>query len=814
MSQSYNYIPIPPRVWSRVQSQCTYTDPSSNYATAYVPIINETLPLFQAISYEQNLYKGNILQYKANSSRITKKQRYAQISKGLWCNRTKVFATQSQTYTNPNTTSLQRVNYSTLPYPNQIVGKPNNISGPFQYNVPSPYGCPTTTVQDGGNLVCGTYINPCTNEVIQTTPPAPLCFPSYCSDVPGIPVSLCWNPKAQTFFPRNNLTMSNSLNKWPEGYKGLVSAVTPASPVLLTAEGGCEEVVLSWTYTFNACIPISNFYIYQNGRKILTVPYTTTTTTIYNLISNTTYSFYITSVSSTIESLPSNTLSATTLPIYPPINLTGTFQIISPTLIDITLNWLFDSECVTSFNIYQNGIVIQTLPYNTTSITLNNLSQCNTYNFYVTTVSNAEESVPSNTFTVSAISSNLVLNGSYNNGVITLNWNFTQGQCGLISYNIYQNSTLYQQLSANITSTTISIPYNNSSTAITYTYYVEAVQNSGNTLSNTYSYTLGALYSATNYTAYNNNGYSAIVFTDTSSSSTFTFNANISSCNFIVIGGGGGGGLQNGNTTQPYTALDPYNGGGGAGGGVYLAGPNVYSSNTFSIFSSITGTITIGAGGSGASATLSSNNGNPGGPTNVSYSGNTYTATGGLGSIGSNGTYSFNTPYQPYGSGYVIINGTPYYNYYGGWGGCSNSSITGYSNYTNGGAYWNQNSGYPIEITLQFTAQQNIITPSGGGGGATVNSSTTPVINNQNQSPVTQYSGNAGGAYGGFGNGNYYYNFSGQNGENAILPNNYSSFGGGGGGGVGTIEGGTTTNYVGGNGGSGVVIIYWQNLTF
>jgi hypothetical protein len=29
----------------------------------------------------------------------------------------------------------------------------------------------------------------------------------------------------QTWFPRNNLTMNNSGNKWPQNYKGFVSAL-------------------------------------------------------------------------------------------------------------------------------------------------------------------------------------------------------------------------------------------------------------------------------------------------------------------------------------------------------------------------------------------------------------------------------------------------------------------------------------------------------------------------------------------------------------------------------------------------------------
>jgi len=225
MSNSYNYNPVPPRVWSRVQNQCTYIIPDSSYNSAYIPLTNQTVSLAQANYEEKQFYKGNVLQYKGNSSRLTKKQKYTQLAKGFGPNRTKVFATQTQTYTNPNTSGLLRVNYTTYPYPNQIVGAPNNISGPFQYNVPNPFDCSNNSIQDGGNLVCGTYANPCTGQIIQTgAVSATICNPASASNVPG-PSVLCWNNKIQTWFPRKRYFMNNSANKWPVNYKGFVSAV-------------------------------------------------------------------------------------------------------------------------------------------------------------------------------------------------------------------------------------------------------------------------------------------------------------------------------------------------------------------------------------------------------------------------------------------------------------------------------------------------------------------------------------------------------------------------------------------------------------
>jgi len=200
------YLPSPPRVWSRVQSSCIVNDDST-----------------------QMLAKGNILQYKNNSANLTKQQRYSQLARCIGPNRRKSYATQTEIYTNPNTSSFKRVNSVEIPFPNAIVGQPNNVSGPFQYDVTNPYGCPLNSVESGGSLICNTVVNPCTKESIYKTKKQ-LCFSITDSDVPGfnnhrhnVTKILCWN-NAQTWYPRQRYTMNNSGNKWPQNYKGFVSA--------------------------------------------------------------------------------------------------------------------------------------------------------------------------------------------------------------------------------------------------------------------------------------------------------------------------------------------------------------------------------------------------------------------------------------------------------------------------------------------------------------------------------------------------------------------------------------------------------------
>jgi hypothetical protein len=299
-----SYNPNPTRVWSRVQDRCTYIDSSNNavYQNVYVPLTRKTVTLAQAIYQDKLISKGNILQYKKNSSNLTKKQKYTQICKGMWTNRTKSYATQTQTYTNPNTSSLLQVNYTSVPSPST-----SYINGPYNFNIPSPYGCVSTTIKDGGSLLCNTIANPCTDEVIETTKVLQ-CYPTTCSDVPGTEQLLCWDSQLNTWYPKQRYIMPTSGTGWPEGYKGFVSAEKPPTPVLTLVSSTLNSVTLSWTVTNDDCIPISSYTIYQNGQIYTTVSYTTKTITISNL-SIGSYSFYVTSVSRTTESESSNVIS-------------------------------------------------------------------------------------------------------------------------------------------------------------------------------------------------------------------------------------------------------------------------------------------------------------------------------------------------------------------------------------------------------------------------------------------------------------------------------------------------------------------------
>jgi hypothetical protein len=256
------YLPDPPRAWSRVQNSCSLV--TDIIDTFVVPYTNEVVSASVFAQKMAMLEKGNILQYKANSSNLTKAQRYSKIAKGQWVNRNTTWATQStRGYTNPNSTSLMRSgnvvniaidpitgavigpttdpvtcpqtfvlpNYDSLPInnggTNNIVippppppSNPNNDTfiPPVSVAIPQPI-----VIQDGGTLICSIKENICTGEITRSISQQ-LCNLTTASDVPGPIGVLCWNDGTPTWYPRQRYVMTNSANKWPANAK-LVSAI-------------------------------------------------------------------------------------------------------------------------------------------------------------------------------------------------------------------------------------------------------------------------------------------------------------------------------------------------------------------------------------------------------------------------------------------------------------------------------------------------------------------------------------------------------------------------------------------------------------
>ena len=226
-----SYLPRPPRAWSRVQNSCSLNTEFDDNELVQMPYTNQFIPV-STLGYKTTmLNKGNVLQYKANSSNLTKAQKYSKIAKGQWVNRNTTWATQStRGYTNPNTTSLKRF---------------------------------------GNALNCSVQENKFTGETKRTISQQ-LCNPTTDSNVPGPIQELCWNDGTPTWYPRQRLTMSNSTNKWPVNAV-LSSSIIIYPPVIISAILQNNIVTLTWILV-ETCLPATNFNIYENGTLINIVP--------------------------------------------------------------------------------------------------------------------------------------------------------------------------------------------------------------------------------------------------------------------------------------------------------------------------------------------------------------------------------------------------------------------------------------------------------------------------------------------------------------------------------------------------------------
>ena len=344
------YLPIPPRDWSRVQNACSLTTDVGENGFIQLPYTNEIVPIGLLGQRLAMLNKGNVLQYKANSSNLTQAQKYSKIAQGKWTNRNTTWATQNTLgYTNPNNSSLKRsgnvTNIAIDPITGAIIGQttepitcpkpittvneglPANEGGgsieepdipPPIEPLPESETFPETisetpvepvVIQDEGILICSVQENICTGES-KNTISQQLCNPTSDSDVPGPIELLCWNDGTPTWYPRQRYIMSNSANKWPTNAT-LFSAIRPPTPELtVTIEN--SNIILSWptaSITSCNCLFITTYNIYLNEQLYQSVPENVNTITINNISGTNT--IYITSLCENIESFPSNSVTIT-----------------------------------------------------------------------------------------------------------------------------------------------------------------------------------------------------------------------------------------------------------------------------------------------------------------------------------------------------------------------------------------------------------------------------------------------------------------------------------------------------------------------
>jgi hypothetical protein len=197
----------PQREWSRVQSIYTTTTVQYNEYSVYVPLTKQKMAPGEANFDQQILLKSQILQYKKNSSGLTKNQKYSQISKRLSSNKTKSDANYLQKCTNQNNSCFMESST------NSIIGLANNKYGSIQY------GFMNHVDYSSRSLISDTLDNPSTNELIKQKN-------NNHSDVPKLNIvnKSTLDSGNNTLYPSQKLKMnnisniSNTSNRYPVNY--------------------------------------------------------------------------------------------------------------------------------------------------------------------------------------------------------------------------------------------------------------------------------------------------------------------------------------------------------------------------------------------------------------------------------------------------------------------------------------------------------------------------------------------------------------------------------------------------------------------
>jgi hypothetical protein len=214
------YNPNPPRIGYR----------SSTCNTLYPDETNVFTPTQQELIKQQ--YKGNVLQYKANSSNYSKNTIYSKIIQGTWTNRKRCYASQRVKYTNPNTQFFAQEGNSNIllngvstnypvtcpPYSNLVYYNSNQRANPA-----------IGVISNGGVFICNKQVNPCTGYV-KTNPPVNYCFSTTCSDVPGRETFLCYKSTNNPYYPKPKRIMTDVGIKFPINYKPLPCSSANATP--------------------------------------------------------------------------------------------------------------------------------------------------------------------------------------------------------------------------------------------------------------------------------------------------------------------------------------------------------------------------------------------------------------------------------------------------------------------------------------------------------------------------------------------------------------------------------------------------------
>jgi lysophospholipase L1-like esterase/uncharacterized protein YxeA len=176
-------------------------------------------------------------------------------------------------------------------------------------------------------------------------------------------------------------------NVWFDALKGLLPPPVPDN--INIANITYNSALLSWEDMSNK---ENGYKIYRNNTHIATVGSNVTSYALANLTAETHYNYKVIAYNANGET-ESDSIGFTTLQIPIPTE-PNNFITSSIDTTKTTLSWNDTSTNETGFKIYQDNILIATLPSNTTSYQVTNLESRETYNFTIKAYNANGESSP------------------------------------------------------------------------------------------------------------------------------------------------------------------------------------------------------------------------------------------------------------------------------------------------------------------------------------------------------------------------------------------------------------------------------------
>lgn len=265
----------------------------------------------------------------------------------------------------------------------------------------------------------------------------------------------------------------------------------PTAPGNLSATGITQtSFTLNWSASSDN-VGVTGYKVYQDNVKLNAALITATSYAIGGLTANTTYNYHVEAVDAAGNQTSSAALSVTTL-LPPDIQAPTAPQDLaasSLTQSGVTLTWTASSDDrgVAGYDVFRNGVRINTSLITSTSYQVTGLAAVTSYEFYVLAkdlAGNVSES--SNTVTVvtpdtqaptaptGLTSSNVTAAG------LRLTWNASTDNVGVTGYFIYQDGS--QVNATAITGTLYDVT--GLTQATNYSFYVRAVDNAGNVSGN------------------------------------------------------------------------------------------------------------------------------------------------------------------------------------------------------------------------------------------------------------------------------------------------------------------------------------------